>query len=102
MKVAASPRLHVSLSPSLPVPASPLPLSPVSLSRHVEARMRSPLRIRASTVATHFTKAPSVTKPDRNAALLVTSLFVANLVGIYCGSRTTGDRADNCALLAAD
>ena len=55
--------------PFFPFSASPLPLFPFfplsSLPlflKTVEARMRSPLRIRASTVATHFTKAPSVTK----------------------------------------
>lgn len=64
--------------------------------------MRSPLRIRASTVATHFTKALSVTKLESQLQSLEATVLVANLVGIYCGARTTGDRADNRTLLAAD
>jgi hypothetical protein len=64
--------------------------------------MRSPLRIRASTVATHFTKALSVTKLESQLQSLVTIVLVTNLIGVYCSSCTTGDRADNCAFLATD
>ena len=83
-------------------PSSPFPLFPFPRLKHVEARTRSPLRIRASTVVTHFTKALSVTKLVSQIALLVRAIFVANLVCINRGPCTTGDCTDNCALLAAD
>ena len=70
--------------------------------KNVEARTRSPLRIRASTMVTHFTKAPSVTKIYRNSVMLETTVLVANLVCINRGASATGDRTDNCTLLAAD
>ena len=62
--------LRFAPSPLLPFPFSlsyPLPLFLSPVVKNVEARMRSPLRIRASTMATHFTKAPSVTKLDRDS-----------------------------------
>lgn len=64
--------------------------------------MRSPLRIRASTVATHFTKAPSVTKLESQLSALVTTVVVANLIGVNRGTSTTGDCTDDCALLTAN
>ena len=67
--------------------------------KHVEARTRSPLRIRASTMATYI----AVSNQAHIATtLLEPSVLVANLVCVNRGASATSDRADDCALLTTN